>query len=36
VGITIDKNIDLTLKGFKEIYDFETAEFKHVKVIHNP
>lgn len=32
----IDKNIDLTLKGFKEIYDFETAEFKHVKVTHNP
>nr|MCU0351211.1 SulP family inorganic anion transporter [Flavobacterium sp.] len=31
----IDKNIDLTLKGFREIYDFETAEFKHVKVIHN-
>lgn len=31
----VDKNIDLTLKGFKEIYDFETAEFKHVKVTHN-
>ena len=31
----VDKNIDLTLKGFKEIYDFETAELKHVKVTHN-
>lgn len=31
----VDKNIDLTLKGFKEIYDFETAEFKHVRVTHN-
>jgi len=27
-----DKEIDLTLKGFKEIYDFEKAEFKHIKI----
>ena len=31
----LDKNIDLTLKGFKEIYDFEKAEFKHVKITHS-
>jgi MFS superfamily sulfate permease-like transporter len=31
----LDKNIDLTLKGFKEIYDFEEAEFKHVKIKHS-
>jgi len=31
----LDKNIDLTLKGFKEIYDFEEVEFKHVKIKHS-
>lgn len=27
-----DKEIDLTLKGFKEQYDLENTEFKHVKI----
>jgi MFS superfamily sulfate permease-like transporter len=27
-----DKQIDLTLKGFKDYYDFEETEFKHVKI----
>jgi hypothetical protein len=27
-----DKEIDLTLKGFKDYYDFEETEFKHVKI----
>ena len=27
-----DKQIDLTLKGFKDYYDFEEIEFKHVKI----
>ncbi len=28
----IDKNIDLTLKGFKEHYDIENTEFKHILI----
>ncbi|MCD8519038.1 MAG: SulP family inorganic anion transporter, partial [Flavobacterium sp.] len=27
-----DKEIDLTLKGFKEQYNLENTEFKHVKI----
>ena len=27
-----DKNIKLTLKGFKDHYDIETTEFKHIKI----
>ena len=27
-----DKNIKLTLKGFKDHYDIDTTEFKHVKI----
>lgn len=27
-----DKDIDLTLKGFKEVYNLENTEFKHVKI----
>ena len=29
---TDDKEIDLTLKGFKEQYNLDTVEFKHVKI----
>ena len=28
----VDKEIDLTLKGFKEVYNLENTEFKHVKI----
>ena len=28
----IDKEINLTLKGFKEHYNLDNTEFKHVKI----